>query len=686
MESGRTITIRLENPHGLHARPAARFVQTAAAYQAEVWVSNRTNGRGPVPANSLNSLATVGAVKGSLLSLHARGPQAGEVLEALQRLVEGHFGEGSPIYSEPVELSKPATASGNPIQGIAISEGIALGALFHYQPAPPPLPDYQPEDPRLEWERLQKALGAARLALRERRQRLSISLGDEKAAIFEAHLLILEDPVLLELARERVFTGGQNAARAWQASLTDVADRYLALEDPYQKARRVDVLDAGNQVLIALAGEAAPGEISFPGPVILFAMELTPGEISRLEGHKVLGLVTAGGDKTAHSAILARAMGLPALGGIDLAGMGIQPGTLAAVDGFRGQLWIDPGPDVQQDLTARRQDWMAEASRLLRRSHQPAMMRDGRRIEVAANVGSLADARAARSNGADGVGVLRTEFLYLKRLTPPGEDEQCATLGEISRLAGGKPVIVRTLDIGGDKSLPYIQQAGEANPFLGLRAIRLSLAHPDLFITQLRAILRAAADHDLRIMYPMIANLDEVMQARELLEQAHQTLAKEDRPHRWPVPTGIMIETPSAALLSHKLASYVDFFSIGTNDLTQYTLAAERGNPRLAGYLDALHPAVLRLVRTVVEVAHGFGKWAGVCGEIAADPLAVPVLAGLGVDELSMNPADIPRAKEIIREMDPAAGMALAEKALACASAAEVRGLVLESSSSPRPL
>jgi len=307
------------------------------------------------------------------------------------------------------------------------------------------------------------------------------------------------------------------------------------------------------------------------------------------------------------------------------------------------------------------------------------VLRHGRRIEVAANVGSLADARAAAVNGADGIGVLRTEFLYLKRLTPPGEDEQCATLRDISRLAGKAPVIVRTLDIGGDKSLPYIHQAIEANPFLGLRGIRLSLAQPDLFMTQLRAILRAGADHDLRLMYPMIANLDEILQARALLEQAHRALVKEGLPHRWPIPVGIMIEIPSAALLSQKLAEHIDFFSIGTNDLTQYTLAVERGNPRLADYLDALHPAVLRLVKEVVEAAHQYGKWAGVCGEVAADPLAVPVLIGLGVDELSMNPSDIPRAKEIIRGMDPAAAARLADKALTCASAREVRELILTS-------
>jgi phosphoenolpyruvate-protein phosphotransferase len=371
-------------------------------------------------------------------------------------------------------------------------------------------------------------------------------------------------------------------------------------------------------------------------------------------------------------------MGLPALSGIDLAELGIESGTPVAVDGFRGLVWVDPEPEVQRELAARRQEWMQEVSLLMRRSHEPAMMRDGRRIKVAANVGSLEDARAAALKGADEVGVLRTEFLYLKRLNPPSEDEQCATLGEVARLAGDKPVIVRTLDIGGDKSLPYIQQALEANPFLGMRAIRLSLANPALFLTQLRAILRAGVEHDLRIMYPMIANLDEVLQAKELLEQAHQALEIERLPHRWPIQTGIMIEIPSAALLSHRLAPHVDFFSIGTNDLTQYTLAAERGNSRLAGYLDGLHPAVLDLVKQVVEAAHQYGKWAGVCGEVAADPLAVGVLAGLGVDEMSMNPVDIPRAKHIIREMDPSAATRLAEKALACTSAGEVRELVLE--------
>ncbi len=431
-----TITVRLENLHGMHARPAARFVQTAAAYQAEVWVTNLTNGKGPVTGRSLNSLATLGAVKGSHLGLHARGLQASAALEALQRLVESQFGEETLVYREPVERSKPAWVPGSPVKGIPISEGVALGPLFEYQPALPPLPDYRPDNPQVEWERLQKAIEAAMLVLQARRQKLSVSLGDEKAAIFDAHLLILDDPVLLELARNRIFAEGKNAALAWHASLVEVADRYLSLEDPYQKRRQADVLDAGNQVLIALAGGASSGEISLPDPVIMFAEELTPGEVSQLDAQSVLGLVTARGDKTSHSAILSRALGLPALSGIDLPGLGVEPGSLVALDGFRGLLWINPEPEVQSELTVRRQQWIDERNRLSSRSHAPAVLRHGRRIEVAANVGSLADARAAAVNGADGIGVLRTEFLYLKRLTPPGEDEQCATLSEISRLTG----------------------------------------------------------------------------------------------------------------------------------------------------------------------------------------------------------------------------------------------------------
>jgi phosphoenolpyruvate-protein phosphotransferase len=308
-------------------------------------------------------------------------------------------------------------------------------------------------------------------------------------------------------------------------------------------------------------------------------------------------------------------------------------------------------------------------------SHAPAMTKDGQRVEVFANVGSVQDARNAVKNGAEGIGLLRTEFLFLTREAPPNEAEQLNVLLEIGRAMGDRPVTIRTLDVGGDKEVPYIKLPKEANPFLGVRAIRMSLQNTDLFLRQLRAILRAAADHHFRIMFPMIANVSEVRLAREWLEKAHHQLTEEKLPHAWPIETGIMVEIPSAAILSRALAREVDFFSIGTNDLTQYTLAAERGNPLLADLADAFHPAVLRLIGEVVEAAHAEGKWVGVCGELGGDPLAAPVLIGLGVDELSLNSGGVPRTKSVVRTVEMPKARELAQKILRTESAVEARKL-----------
>jgi phosphoenolpyruvate-protein phosphotransferase len=358
----------------------------------------------------------------------------------------------------------------------------------------------------------------------------------------------------------------------------------------------------------------------------------------------------------------------------------LQDGTLLAVDGFSGNIWVDPPENVREDIKKRRDEWLTQRERLLYSSHEPAETRDGHRIEVAANIGSLADAKAAVRNGAEGVGLLRSEFLYLTRDTPPTEEEQVAILLQIGAAMsadGGaeRPIILRTLDVGGDKKLPYLTLPAENNPFLGVRAIRLSLANPDLFLTQLRAVLRAGEGFPYRIMFPMVANLDEVLEARRLLEQAHESLQAEGLPHCWPIETGIMVEIPSAALLSPEIAPHIDFFSIGTNDLTQYTLAAERGNPALSALTDALHPAVLLLIRGVVDAAHQHGKWVGVCGELAGDPLAVPVLVGLGVDELSMNPAGIPRAKAVLRAIDLTEARELSAQVLSAKSSQDSRKL-----------
>jgi phosphoenolpyruvate-protein phosphotransferase len=409
--------------------------------------------------------------------------------------------------------------------------------------------------------------------------------------------------------------------------------------------------------------------------VILFAQDITPTETAQLDMTKILGIMTVGGGPTSHSAILARALGIPAISGASPSMEHLPLGTSIALDGFNGKVWANPEPAIQADLKARREAWLETRQKLLLTSHSIAKTRDGHHVEVFANIGNVQDAENAVKNGAEGIGLLRTEFLFLTRETPPTEAEQLTVLRQIGAVMGDRPVTVRTLDVGGDKEVPYIKLPPEANPFLGVRAIRMSLRNTDLFMAQLRAILRAAADFQFRIMFPMIANVDEVRQARTWLEKAHQQLVDENLPHAWPIETGIMVEIPSAALLSRILAREVDFFSIGTNDLTQYTLAAERGNPLLSDMADALHPAVLQLIGKVVEAAHAEGKWVGVCGELAGNPLAAPVLVGLGVDELSLNPGGVPLTKSIIRAMDTTEVNLLAKQILETESVSEARKL-----------
>jgi phosphoenolpyruvate-protein phosphotransferase len=419
--------------------------------------------------------------------------------------------------------------------------------------------------------------------------------------------------------------------------------------------------------------------ILFNEPVILYAPDLTPTETSQLDMQMVLGIITAGGGPTSHSAILSRALGIPAVAGAGTM-LDRQPvGALTGINGLTGEIWLDPSAEVQAGIQARRAEWIAGRQKLLQMSQQLGATKDGKRVEVFANIGGVNDARAAVQNGAEGVGLLRTEFLFLTRETAPSEEEQALLLREIFETMGPeRPVTVRTLDVGGDKALPYIQLPEEPNPFLGVRALRLSLARPDLFLTQLRAILRAADGFPCRIMFPMVADVEEIRKAREFVEKAHCQLAEENQPHAWPVELGIMVEIPSAALLATVLADEVDFFSIGTNDLTQYTLAAERGNPALYHLADGLHPSVLRLIREVVEASHQAGKWTGICGELGGDPEATPVLVGLGVDELSLNPAGIPQIKSILRDLSMETARDLAQKALHCRTSAEVRKLARE--------
>lgn len=675
-----SITLTLQNEHGLHARPAARFVQLASTFNAEIRVTNLTTGSRTVSAKSLNALATLGALNGHQIQIQARGEQAAQALDALKRLTEERFGESRqstrPIRSTTVEVTASIGEKGS-LSGLPVSEGVAVAPIFHYEALPPALPDYTPTNSAAEWQKLQAAIQKVSAAIHERQRQMTERVGADEAAIFEAHALLLSDEDLLQSARQRIEQDHMNAARAWKDSVDAVVLRFQALQDDYLKQRAVDVQDVGNQVLRELSGESHP-KVHFAQPVILVADDLTPTETASLDLERVLGIALLSGGPTSHSAILARSLGIPAITGLPMTVKQIPQGSNVALDGFKGQLWIEPEAVQREEFEQRRAQWLEEKQRLMENTFQPAVTEDGTLIEVAANVGNLADAQVAVSNGADGIGLLRTEFLFLTRQTAPSEEEQFLAIRDIGVTLQGRPVIVRTLDVGGDKPLPYINQQPEANPFLGVRALRLSLQQPSLFRTQLRAILRAAAEANLRIMFPMVASIEEVQQTNRFLEQVHQELTNEQVRHGWPIETGIMVEIPAAAILADALAEHVAFFSIGTNDLTQYTMAAERGNPQLNYLNDALHPSVLRMIERVVAAAEQHGKWVGVCGELAGEAEAVAVLVGLGVRELSVNPAGIPRVKAIVRALNLADAQTLARKTLTCPNAAAARQVAAE--------
>lgn len=674
-EEEQEIILTVNTRHGLHARPAARLVQTAAAFDARIRVKKQGSPQDPVSATSLNSIATLGVNRGDRIVVSAAGADVQEALEALARLVNEQLQTYDEETTAAPETAAARTDDGEGFAAVALSEGIALGPIFHYRASAPEVPRHRSENPEREWADLLGAKDNVCEAILQRRQALETGPGKARAAIFDAHLLIVQDPTLLNRTRKRIFKNGDNAAWAWQQSVQEIANTYRELSDDYLRQRAADVVDVGRQVLLELLGQHLATAVVLPQPVILVAGELTPTDIVMLDMERVLGIVTVAGGPTSHGAILARALGMPAIAGVDPAVLNLAENTALALDGFSGTLWIRPSPKVAERLKERRLRWLQQREQRRTSGRQPAVTRDGRRVTVAANLGSVIEAGKARENGADGVGVLRTEFLYLKRRRPPAEAEQVDTLGRIARAIGGKPIWVRTLDVGGDKPLPYLRIPVESNPYLGLRAARLSLRYPEIFRTQLRAILQAGVESDLRLLFPMITRTEEVDRLLEMRDAVHRELADENVAHRWPIPTGIMIETPAAALLIASLVKRLDFASIGTNDLTQYTLAAERGNADLADYADALHPVILGLIRQVVDETHRQGKPVAVCGELAADPLAVPVLVGLGVDELSVVPQAVPDIKAVIRKLAHNTAVELAKKMLATDNAGSARSL-----------
>jgi phosphocarrier protein FPr len=725
-----TTRATVRNRLGLHARPAALLVRTLAAFDASIALSIPATGKGPADARSLTAVGALGARCGDELAAVATGPQAGEALAALRRLADEGFGEPDELV-EPVPAAAPkgagsaapapeagpaaaVAASGPPaagvvLRGLGAAPGSALGPARSVRHTAVSAAGAAVGSPAEEWAALEAALAVVAADIRASRA-VTAARDSEGAAVFDAHLLLLEDPGLLGPAREAVFGRGEPAARAWADAIAQAAAAWDALADPYQRARAADVRQVGEQVLQRLAasraqdagGESAgragapnegagpvgaPNEGAGPAgaPAVIITDELTPADVAAFTPDAVAAVACAGGGPTSHAVILARALDLPVVVGAGPSLLSVPDDTLLVVDGDAGTVTVRPPADVVADIERRQVQRAREAAAAARLASGPAVTLDGVQILVEANVSLPDEARTAVAAGADGVGLLRTEFLFLGAADMPREEEQARAYEAVATALDGRPLTIRTLDAGADKPLPYLHLPPERNPFLGVRGLRLSLRHPEQLRAQLRGVLRVAAARPVRVMFPMLTEADELRQALRLLHEERTALADAGVAVPERLETGVMLEVPAAALLAEQIAPLAGFFSIGTNDLTQYTLAAERGNAGVAALADPLHPAVLQLVAHVCEAAGAAGRTVAVCGEVAGDPAAVPLLLGLGVRELSMSAVRIAAAKQAVRSTDLAAARALAADALSAGSAAEVRALLAATTGARQP-
>ncbi|HPV06201.1 MAG: phosphoenolpyruvate--protein phosphotransferase [Aggregatilineales bacterium] len=557
-------------------------------------------------------------------------------------------------------------------RGIAAAEGIASGPAFRFEPPQLTITRRTASDPAAEMERFTAARETAQAEVQALREQVEAQIDAEHAAIFDAHIMLLNDPTLEQNVRSRI-EGGASAELAVQEATEEIASVFAAMEDEMFAARAADVMDLGRRMLRILLGVPDTSLEALTTPSIIVAHDLAPSDTAGLDPAVALGICTAAGGLTSHTAILARTLGIPAVVGLgsDVLAQ-VTDNALLVVDGSAGEVVLNPTPETLARYQAAQAEQQARMAKIKAAAQEQAHTQDGRRVEVGANIGDVESARDALNFGAEGVGLLRTEFLYLQHTRPPTEDEQVRVYREIFEVFGERPVIVRTLDIGGDKPPSYIDFEDELNPFLGWRAIRIGFDRPELLKTQLRAILRAASGYNARIMYPMIAGLEDLRRANEILDEARRELEAEGREYARDVPVGIMVETPAAAVLADLLATEADFFSIGTNDLTQYALAVDRTNERVAYLYQPLHPAALRLIKQTIDAAHALGKWVGMCGELAGMRRAIPILLGLGLDEFSMTPRAIPEAKWLISQFTVEEAGAVARNALSLPTADEV--------------
>ena len=662
--------LAVSNPSGLHARPAAVLTSRAKQFAADVRLRR---GQDEVNARSVVGIMGLEIAHGDRIEIVAAGPGADEAVRALSQFVLEGLGEdgAAPPGTTTAVVDVARTVhpdDPNVLAGVAASPGIAVGNVAQVRHEQLRVVE-NANDARAERQALDTALERAKAELDALHARLQKERAGGKAANFAAHRELLDDPDLLKIAGDAV-SHGKSAAFGWQLAFTRHAERLASLKNELLAARANDLRDVGRRVLQKLTG-VEEGPVSYEADTILVAEELTPSDTASLNRSRVLGLCTTLGGASSHVAILARSLDLPLVVGADPRVLDLPNGTPAILDGTQGTLRVNPAAADITRIRGRQEDLARERQTQLAQAHEPATTVDGHRVAIEANIGGLADAQQALTLGADGVGLFRSEFLFLHRATAPTDEEQRAAYADVARALGrDRRLVIRTLDVGGDKPLSYLPLPREDNPFLGERGVRVMLNRPELLRAQLRAILLAAREGSVAVMFPMIASIDEWRAVRDVLDTERQKL-KASR-----IEAGIMIEVPSAALIADQFAAEVDFFSIGTNDLTQYTLAMDRGHPRLAAQVDGLSPAVLRLIDQTSRAARQHGRRTAVCGGIAGDPQAVPLLVGLGIDELSVTVPAIPVVKAQIRRLRLEECRALAQQALACATAAQVRALV----------
>ena len=566
------------------------------------------------------------------------------------------------------------------LQGIAASDGIAIAKVYTLTEPDLSFTKISVEETDKEISRLEEALVVSTKEIELIKETALKNLGEEEAQVFEAHLMVLSDPELVGQVKDAITSQKVNAEHA----LKEVSDMFISIfagmeDNPYMQERAADIRDVSKRILANLLGVKIPSPATIKDEVVVVAGDLTPSDTAQLNRKYVKAFVTDIGGRTSHSAIMARSLEIPAIVGTKEITSLAKDGDLIIIDGLSGDVFLNPSEDVVAEYRAKAEAFVAQQAEWEKLKDADTFTKDGHQVELAANIGTPKDLEGVIHNGAEGVGLYRTEFLYMDSHDMPTEEDQFEAYKAVLEGMNGKPVVVRTMDIGGDKELPYLPLPHEMNPFLGYRAIRISLNEPEMFRTQLRALLRASVYGKLRIMFPMIATLNDFRGAKALLLEEKAKLVAEGVAVSDDIQVGIMIEIPAAAVLAHQFAKEVDFFSIGTNDLIQYTMAADRMNERVSYLYQPYNPSILTLIKHVIDSAHKEGKWAGMCGEMAGDQTAVPLLVGLGLDEFSMSASSVLKTRSLISKLTLEDMKALADKAInECATVQEVEALVEE--------